>query len=119
MGIKYYYSAPQQIRCGYFLADAEGLPLYQFSESYFVKNLPRVTVCTILDGNKLSIGYATCTSKDQYVKRIGQNISKARALKKPYAVVEISDIKEIHNISEKYINEIFDLESKRIYGVSD
>jgi hypothetical protein len=119
MGIKYYYSAPQQIRKGYYLADAGGNIIYEFEGSEFIKNVPRVTICTILDGDKLSIGFTTCTGKDQFVKKIGQKIAKARAIKRPYAVVEISDIKEIHNISNKYISEIFDLETKRIYGVSD
>lgn len=119
MGIKYYHSLPQQIRIGYFLADAEGNFLYQVEGSEFVKNLPRVTICTILDGDKLAIGFATCSSKDQYKKKVGQRIAYARALNKPYAVVDVPDIKEIHNISKKYINEIFEIETKRIYGVSD
>ena len=118
MGIKYYYSAPQQIRSGYFVSDVNGNILYKFPGSSFVKNLPRVIICTILDGTKLSIGFATCSHKDQYVKKIGQKIAMARALKKPYATVEISNIQEIHDISQKYVSEIFENETKRIYGVS-
>ena len=116
MKIKYFYSEPQQIRLGYLLADAKGNTIYNFDDSKFVKNLPRVTICTILDGDSLSIGFATCSSKDQYVKKIGQHIAYVRATKKPYAVVKIDNIKDIHTISEKYVDEIFDLETRRIYG---
>lgn len=118
MGIKYYYSAPTQIRCGFFIADAEGnwlndLPI----KSVLVKNLPRVVICSILDGNKLSFGFATCSSKEQYCKKRGQRIAYARAIGKPYKVVELEDIKTIHDISAQIIDEIFDLETKRIYGI--
>ena len=116
MGIKYYHSAPQQIRLGYFLADAEGNEIYMYSGSTFVKNMPRITICSILDGNKLSFGYATCSSKDQYKKKIGQSIAKIRAEKKPYKVIELDDLKDVHIISDKIIDEIYDLETKRIYG---
>ncbi|MBQ8132606.1 MAG: hypothetical protein IJ193_08955 [Bacilli bacterium] len=118
MGTKYYYSAPMQIRCGFFIADAEGnwlndLPI----KSTLVKNLPRVVVCSVLEGNRLSFGYCTCSSNEQYSKKRGQRISYARAIGKPYKVIELDDIKTIHDVSAKIIDEIFDLESKRIYGV--
>lgn len=117
MGIKYYYSAPMQIRSGLFLADANGtwinsLPI----KSQLVKSLPRVVICSVLDGNTLSFGYATCSSKEQYSKKRGQRISYARAIGKPYKVVELEDIKTIHEVSANIIDEIFDLETKRIYG---
>lgn len=117
MGIKYYYSAPTQIRCGLFIADAEGnwindLPV----KSTLVKNLPRVVICSILDGNKLSFGFTTCSSKEQYSKKRGQRIAYARAIGKPYKVIELEDIKTIHDVSAKIIDEIFNLETKRIYG---
>ena len=119
MGIKYYHSVPQQIRLGYFIADAEGKLIFQFDGSTFIKELPRVTVCTILNGNQLSIGYATCSHKDRYNRKVGNMIAYARASKKPYAVVTVENKQEIHEISAKYVDEIFDLETKRIYGVSN
>ena len=119
MKVKYYYSAPQQIRLGYFLADCGGNPIYQFADSKFIKNLPRVTICSLLDGDKLSFGFTTCSSKDQYNKKIGQHISYIRAMKKPYKVVTLSDMKTIHEISNTIIEEIYTLETNRIFHVSD
>jgi hypothetical protein len=104
---------------GYYIADAEGNLIYDFGKSKFVKNLPRVTICTILDGNKISFGYSTCSDKDSYNRKVGNKIAYSRAIKKPYKVVELTNIKEIHDISLKVVEEIFDLETKRIYGVSD
>lgn len=120
MGIKYYYSAPTQVRLAYFLAGTNGEPIYMLNQTEFVKNLPRITICSILNGNLVSFGYAVCSSKDQYVKKIGQQISYARALKKPYVVYELENISDIHEVSKRVIDEIFEVESKRIYGnVSD
>lgn len=115
MGIKYYHSAAQQIRQFTALTDVNGDVLYVFPDSKFVKNQPRVTVCSILDGNVLRFGYTTCASKDNYVKKIGQTIAYNRAIKKPFKVVTIEDMKDIHNISDAIISEIFELETKRIY----
>lgn len=120
MGIKYYYSAPTHIRQGYFIAGTNGQMLYMFDDSKFIKNLPRVTVCSILEGDKVSFGYTVCSSKDQYIKKLGQRIAYARALKKPYVVYQLENISDIHEISKRVVDEIFDKESKRIYGdVSD
>ena len=115
MRIKFYHSAPNQLRKGVFLADAGGKVLYVFDGSEFVKNLPRVTICSILDGNTLSFGYATCSSKDQYIKKRGQTIAKARAILKPYKTITIESNTNIKDVSAKMVDEIFDLETKRIY----
>lgn len=117
MGVKYYYSAPVQIRRGYFIADAEGNWLNDLAvKSELVKNLPRVVVCSVLEGNKLSFGFATCSSKEQYSKKRGQSISYARAIGRPYKVVELENIKTIHDVSAQMVKEIFALETKRIYN---
>ena len=117
MGIKYYYSAPQQIRCGLFLANAEGQFITAVpAKSKLIKTLPRVVICSILDGTKLSFGFATCSDKDTYSKKRGREIAYARAIGKPYAEFEIPDVKDIREISARVVDEIFALESKRIYG---
>lgn len=117
MGIKYYYSAPQQIRCGLFLADAEGKPIAPIpTKSKLIKNLPRVVICSVLDGTKLSFGFATCSDKEIYCRKRGRAIAYARAIGKPYVEYELQDIKDIKEISARVVDEIFDLESKRIYG---
>lgn len=117
MGIKYYYSAPTQVRTVTCVADAEGRIIGPFNrKSNFVKWLPRVVICSILDENKLSFGYTTCSHKDLYTKKRGQKIAYARALNKPYEVVEISNTSDIKEVSARIITEIFDKESARIFG---
>lgn len=115
MGIKYYYSAPQQLRQALVIADCNGNTVYQFDNGKLVKMFPRVTICSILDGNKLSFGYTVCSDKDQFVRKIGQKISYARALNKPFMVIENFEMKDIHIISEDVINKIYEIETKRIY----
>lgn len=117
MGIKYYYSAPQQIRCDLFLANAEGKPIAPIpTKSKLIKTLPRVVICSVLDGNKLSFGFATCSDKDTYSRKRGREIAYSRAIGKPYTVFELPDLKDIREVSARIVDEIFDLESKRIYG---
>lgn len=117
MGIKYYHSDPQQVRCGLFLADAEGNKIADVNvKSKLVKNLPRVTICSILDNGKLSFGFATCSDRETYSKKRGRAIAYARAISKPYTVFTITDTKDVRPISAKVVDEIFDLETKRIYG---
>lgn len=119
MGVKYYYSEPLQIRGYYCITDVHGEPIYTFDNSVFIKNLPRTTICSILNGNTLTFGFCTCSSKDQYKKKLGRAIAYTRALKKPYKVVELRDIKDIHIISDSIVSEILDAESNRICGVSN
>lgn len=116
MGIKYYHSAPLQIRMQRVITDASGTIVYSCTDSKFVKNLHRTTICSVLDNNKLSFGYTTCAPKDVYRKKIGQAIARGRALQKPYATFNISDKKDVQEISKRIVDEIFDLETKRIYG---
>ena len=53
MGIKYYYSKPTQVRMVPCFADAEGNIIGEAGNSVFVKWIPRVVICSILDGNKV------------------------------------------------------------------
>lgn len=115
MGIKYYYSKPTQVRMVPCFADAEGNIIGEAGNSVFVKWIPRVVICSILDGNKVSFGYTTCSKKDLYKQKVGQHISYIRALNKPYATVELNDISEIKEVSNRIISEIFEKESKRIF----
>lgn len=115
MGIKYYYSKPTQVRMVPCFADAEGNIIGEAGTSTFVKWIPRVVICSILDGNKVSFGYTTCSKKDLYKQKTGQRIAHARAINKPYEVVELNDISEIKEVSTRIVSEIFDKESKRIF----
>ena len=116
MGIKYYYSAPLQLRKLTVLADADGAVVYTFDKSEYIKTLPRVVVCSILSDDVLSFGYAVCSSKDTYNKKLGQIIAFNRARQKPYAIQKIEDMSKIHEISDEIVQSIFDKETARIYG---
>lgn len=115
MKAKFYYSVPQQIRSVNVLSDASGNIIYVYPKTKLVKNLPRITICSILDGDTLSFGYSTCSHKDTYVKKLGQHIARQRAELNPYKKVTIEDKKDIHVISDAIVSEIFELETKRIY----
>ena len=115
MGIKYYYSVPQQLRWNKVLADANGHVILDLGESKFIKNLPRVIVCSILAGSNLSFGYATCCSKDQYTKKLGRHIAKNWAIMHPYKTVTVNTKEDIHKFTDDIIAEIYEKESNRIF----
>ena len=115
MKIKYYYSTANQIREQRVIADANGNTIYAFPQSKFIKYIPRIIICTILTDNVLSFGFATCSHKDEFSIKTGRKIARNRAEQKPYKTIQIENIKDIHNISDSIINEIFESESKRIW----
>lgn len=115
MGIKYYYSKPTQVRMVPCFADAEGNIVGVAGKSTFVKWIPRIVICSVLDGNKVSFGYTTCSNKDLYKQKLGQHIARERALNRPYVSIELGDISEIKEVSTRIVSEIFDKESKRIF----
>ena len=108
MGIKYYYSKPTQVRLVKVITDASGMKSFGILDSTFVKSFPRVTICSILEGDCLSFGYTVCAPKDVYRKNIGKKIAKGRAERNPSTVVHISDMKDINAISREIVNKIFD-----------
>lgn len=93
MKVKYYYSRPYQVRTNSILTDEHGKYIATLRND-FVCNKPRIVVCSILDGNKMSFGYTVCSPKDQFIKNKGRKIAFARALRRPYKVIDVSpDVK--------------------------
>lgn len=112
MKVKYYYSSALQRVTLQAFADGNGVVVHiPDQKPKFVEDFIRFTICTILEDNKLSIGYAVCSKKDHFVKKVGRNIAFARALNKPYAVIDISN-RNIHEATDEIIDKI-------IYGKQD
>lgn len=116
MRTKYYHTPAGQVRIGYFIADANGkfindIPIQR---SNLVRELPRITICSILDGNKLSFGYTTCSQKDRYIKKVGNKIAYDRALNNPCFVREMSEEENIHEISANIVDAIYEAELTRM-----
>lgn len=59
---------------------------------YEILNNPRVTICGIYDEEKeiMSFGISVCSTKDQFIKRIGREIAQNRAENKPYMKITSS-----------------------------
>lgn len=49
----------------------------------------RRSVAGIVEGNQLRIGVSTCGPKDQFIKKLGNKISMARAEKKPSKTITL------------------------------
>lgn len=88
---KYYYGEDLRRVLMHAIVDSHN-NIVQINEKYDVITLPRVTICGIYDNEEhtLSFGVAKCTKGDEFNKKLGQNISYARASKKPYRVVQIN-----------------------------
>ena len=114
--ISFYYSIPTQIRMVPSFADVEGRILGQAGVSTFVKWIPRVVICSVLEGNILSFGFATCSEKDSFVREVGKKIAMERAVNNPFKTVTLDDLSNIKNVSQTIVDEIFEKESKRIFG---
>ena len=54
-----------------------------------IENKPRVTVCLMIDGEKISKGMAICCYKDNPCKKMGRKIARERA---KFAFLEERDV---------------------------
>lgn len=64
----------------------------------------RVSIAALQQDNKLIIGVAQCSDKDQFKKELGRTISEGRALKKPTETIEFIDMpgKTFHAWCQEY-----------------
>jgi hypothetical protein len=85
--------------------------IIQVNEKFGLITLPRVTICGIYDNEEqtLSFGVAKCAEGDEFNKKLGQRITYARALNKPYRVVQI---KPEDKISKLFITNAKDIEQE-------
>lgn len=88
---KYYYSKPAKKGCVDVILDSQN-NIIEFGKKFWaVQYIPRVTICGIYDNEEhtMSYGIAKCCKYDEFNKKLGQEISYARALRKPYKVIKI------------------------------
>ena len=50
------------------------------------KTFPRITICGICDGETWKFGIAKCSPDDQFVRKVGREIAKERAMSKPIVI---------------------------------
>ena len=74
--------------------------IIKMGETSEYEALPRITICGIYDNEAktMTYGVAKCSKKDTFKRKIGQKISYARAITKPYCVVQIHPEDKISNV---------------------
>lgn len=108
---KYYYSEAVHLRYLPCYTDAEGTPLFiDHTKNPIVKNVPRVTVASVLDSenNVLSFGVSVCSEKDVFSKEIGRGLALDRALNNPCLKVAVLKKTKISELSKKYADELIE-----------
>lgn len=75
------------------------------------RSFPRISICGIYDNeaNTMSFGVARCSGNDTFVKAIGRNLSRKRAIEKPFRVVKIHPSQKI---SEVFMTHALNIESE-------
>ena len=108
--IKYYYSKPTHIRHLPVFTDAKGdvIAICETLASKRVKTLPRITVASVYDTDTrtMTFGVSVCSPKDQFVKEVGRQLAKERALTKPANTVVAIRRSRIRETSKRYANEL-------------
>ena len=96
---KYYYSKNYRRVLLDAILDDNGI-IKSINNKYNVDSLPRVTICGVYDNeqNTMTYGIARCSSRDNFVRRIGQKISYNRAFKNPYKIVQINPTDKISEV---------------------
>lgn len=107
---KYYYSEPFYKALAHVVVDNHG-EVIDFLDAYYKEAVPRITICGIWDTEKntMSYGYAVCSPKDQFEKKIGRKLAYDRALNKPQVIIYIPEDKAGPDV---FLNGAMDLESK-------
>jgi len=75
------------------------------------KGFPRISICGIYDNetNTMSFGVARCSRNDTFVKAIGRDLSRKRAMENPFRVVSIHPAQKI---SEVFMTHALDIENR-------
>ena len=115
--IKYFYSDAVQLRSLKVLTDAKGdvigiIP----SEPELIKDLPRVTVCSMYDEKeqKVYYGVTTCSSKDHFSRKVAREISLKRAKTSPSRIAIVKNTKFLGTTSKRIVKEIFDAKLAKV-----
>ena len=115
--VKYYYSEALQLRTLRVLTDAKGdVKIILPSVPEHIKDLPRVTVCSLYDSveNKVRYGVAVCSSKDHFSRKEARRISLERAKIKPSRIIILKKESNLGKISKRIVNEIFESKLKNV-----
>lgn len=104
--IRFYYSEPLHIVKETYVVNSEE-QVVDLLTLDCIKNLPRFTVCSIYDqtAKTLCFGVARCSPKDNFVKKIGRDISLDRA--KTNAIKTLTDVTiDIARVSSLWAKDI-------------
>jgi hypothetical protein len=72
------------------------------------KGFPRVSICGIYDNeeNTMSFGVTRCSGNDVFIKSVGRELSRKRALETPFKVVKIHPSQKISDVFSDNAREI-------------
>ena len=101
--IKYFYTPALQVRSFNLLCNGDGEVIESAPDfgGTYVKDLPRMVVCSIYDKEhkKMYFGTAVCSSKDNFCKKTAREISYKRAKEKPVHTIDVDDLDNIADLS--------------------
>ena len=101
--IKYFYTPALQVRSFNLLCSGDGEVIESAPDfgGTYIKDLPRMVVCSIYDKEhkKMYFGTAVCSSKDNFCKKTAREMSYKRAKEKPIHTIDVDDLDNIADLS--------------------
>lgn len=108
--VKYFYTPALQVRSFNLLCNGDGEVIESAPDfgGKYIKDLPRMVVCSIYDKEqkKMFFGTAVCSHKDAFCKKTAREMSYNRAKTKPCMIVDVDDLDNIANVSRLYVQKI-------------
>ena len=108
--VKFFYTPALQVRSFNLVCDANGEVIEYIPpfDGTFVKNLPRMAVCSVwdTDNDTLAFGSCVCSEKDEFDKDTAQLLSYMRAKSKPIVTICIGPESDVAVLSKRYVNKI-------------
>lgn len=101
--VKYFYTPALQVRSFNLICDGDGEVIETAPDfgGTFVKDLPRMVVCSLYDrdNRKMYFGSAVCSSKDNFNKKTARELSYERAKNNPQKVVQLDEMDNVASVS--------------------
>lgn len=111
--VKYFYTPALQVRSFNLLCNGDGEVIESAPDfgGTYIKNLPRMVVCSIYDKDqsKMFFGTAVCSHKDNFCKKTAREMSYKRAKEQPCKIVEVDDLDNIAQISRLTVQHIMNV----------
>lgn len=108
--IKYFYTPALQIRSFNLICSGDGEVLETPPDwgGKYVRDLPRMVVCSVYDSEKqiMFFGTAVCSHKDSFSKKIAREMSYKRAKENPVTVVNVDPLDNIAALSKLCVEKI-------------